>query len=243
MHILVININNLQYLKNLIQDLRKQTHPFKLTVVDQGSVEKGTYQYLRKIMSISSSNVILNEKNININKIWNNFYKNSTDELLCFLNNDIRVPTNFVSDTISIFLKEPLVGAVVHATNHPDYKRTSRLKYVVLNDEFAQGWDFTMLRSVYTPIPEELDTFGGDDWLYLNMYEKGYKTAVALSSPIIHYCAQSRKYFTGNKSAVTDIYYSKYSNKRLPHYNKKYCRRKPTFFKIIEKKESIKNGG
>ena len=234
MHILVVNINGLKYLKNLITDLKAQTHPFQLTVIDQGSVEKGTGAYLHNLSKQSFTRVITNSKNVNLNKVWNKFYKETKDELLCFLNNDVRVPKNFVSDTVNIFLKEPKTGCVVHATNHPQYKTVTPLTYVVLNDEIAQGWDFTILRSLYVLIPEELNTFGGDDWLYMNMYERGYKTAVALSSPIIHYHAKSRKYFSGNKSKVTDIYYSKHSNQRMPHYHKKYSKQKPTFEKIID---------
>jgi GT2 family glycosyltransferase len=239
MHILIVNINNLKYLKNLIKDLQSQTAPFKLTVVDQGSVEKGTYAYLNCIGTMPfTDDIIANKENKNLNLIWNKFYSRTTDSLLCFLNNDIRIPKNFVQNTIDIFLKEPKVGCVVHATNHPDYKKVTELSYVVLNEQIAQGWDFTILQSVYTPIPEDLVTFGGDDWLYSNMYKKGYKTAMALSSPIIHYHAQSRKYFTGDRTRVTDIYYSKYSNKKLLHYHSKYCRKKPTFFKIEDNEAS-----
>ena len=233
MHILVVNINGLKYLKNLIKDLKKQTYSFKLTIVDQGSIEKGTYEFLSAISKEKFTHVVLNRENVNLNTIWNRFYYQNTDEMLCFLNNDVRVPKNFVEDTVNIFLKEPEVGCVVHATNHPNYNKTTKLTYVIINKEFAQGWDFTMLKSVYTPIPEDLNTFGGDDWLYLNMYDKGYKTAIALSSPIIHYCGMSRKYFTGSRNDISKIYYNKYSNKKMPHYNKKYCRRKPTFNKII----------
>lgn len=232
MHILIVNINGLKYLKDLIDDLNAQTHSFSLTVVDQGSAQKGTGKFLYALSKRPFTKVVLNKTNVNLNTVWNNFYRQADDGLLCFLNNDVRVPKNFVKDTINIFLKEPTVGCVVHTTNHPDYQRTTKLSYVVTDEQFAQGWDFTMLKNVYVPIPEELDTFGGDDWLYLNMYDKGYKTAVALSSPIIHYHARSRKYFTGDRKHTTQVYHSKYGSRRLPHYNKKYCRIKPTFFKI-----------
>lgn len=227
MDIQIININNLQYTKNLIDDLSKQTVKFDLTLVDQGSNEKGTNKYLDSL----NINIIKNSKNININKLWNNFYHKSNQECLCFLNNDIKIPYNFIEDTIQIFEKEKQVGCVVHSTNHPNYNKTTPLNYVIPKKQFVQGWDFTIRKKAYKLIPEQLHTFGGDDWLFSNLYKNNWKIAVALSSPIIHYWAKSRKYYNGNRKTTTQEY-QKYGFKKLPHYLKHYCQRKPTFLEI-----------
>lgn len=225
MHIQIININGLKYTKKLIFNLLNQNFDgiLKITIVDQGSTEKGTKRYFDFMENLSNNiNVVRNKENININVVWNKFYQNTKDNYLCFLNNDVSVPKNFVKDTVQILNTEPYVGCVVHATNNPQYSTPTRfLKYVIPNKKFAQGWDFTIRRNLYTPIPKNLDTFGGDDWLFSHMYKMGYSTAIALSSPIIHYWGKSRKYFKGDRKKIIDQY-KKYKNAELLDYNKDY---------------------
>ena len=231
MDIQIININNLQYTKNLIDDLFKQTAEFHLTLVDQGSNEKGTNKYLDHLKKNTNIKIIKNPKNVNINKLWNNFYHKSKQDYLCFLNNDIKIPSNFIKDTIQILNKEKQVGCVVHSTNHPDYNKMTALNYIIPENQFVQGWDFTIRKNAYKLIPEQLDTFGGDDWLFSNLYKNNWKIAMVLSSPIIHYWAKSRKYYIGDRKITTQEY-QKYGFKKLPYYLKNYCQRKPTFLEI-----------
>ena len=56
-----------------------------------------------------------------------------------------------------------------------------------------QGWDFTIRRLAYEPIPEELLWLCGDDWIWTHNYLKGLKGAVIHSSPIIHYQGASAR--------------------------------------------------
>jgi GT2 family glycosyltransferase len=224
-HVQVININNLKYTKDLFYDLLKQSIEHKLTLIDQASEEPGTKLFFEEVEQYSHVNIIMNNENININKLWNNFYKKSNCPYMCFLNNDIRIPNNFLKDTVEIFERQPDVGCVVHPTNHPNYKKSNHLEYIVSNEKFIQGWDFTIRKDIYNLIPEDLYMFGGDDYLFNKMYDVGFKTAVALSSPIIHFHAKSRQYFNGDRNDVLSKI-KKYQLRKLPYYNKKYSRRK-----------------
>jgi GT2 family glycosyltransferase len=239
MHILVVNINGLQYTKDAIGDLLKQTVPFNLTLIDQGSSEEGTENYINALTSVPYPNIglsiIRNKGNVPLNHLWNDLYKNSTCDLLCFLNNDVRVPSNFVEDTLVIFKEEDNVGMVVHATNHPLYQETHPLCYVIMDTKIAQGWDFTIRRAAYVPIPEDIHYFGGDDWLFVQAYRKGWKLATALSSPIIHYKGQSRKYYTGDRLEEDALIRTKYSIERVS-YRSPYTKQSPKFNAIIERK-------
>ena len=118
--VLVVNINNLAYTSNVINDLLVQDCEFKLTVVDQGSTEINTREYLDFLCELDRINVIRNKTNVNLNTLWNKFYCETEEPYLCFLNNDVRVPRNFLKDTLDIFGKEKDVGATIHATNHPN---------------------------------------------------------------------------------------------------------------------------
>lgn len=230
--VLVVNINNLAYTRNVINDLLIQDCEFKLTVVDQGSTEINTREYLDFLCELDRVNVIRNKTNVNLNTLWNKFYYGTKEPYLCFLNNDVRVPRNFLKDTLDIFGKEEDVGATIHATNHPNYQKTSNLRYVIFKGGIVQGWDFTIRREDYTMIPDDLKVFGGDDWLFVQMYRKARKVAMILSSPIIHYNARSRRYYNGNRREEINAL-MKHGIERLS-YVSKYTKRNPRFEKIVE---------
>jgi len=193
-HVLVVNINGLKYTLPLLDDLYAQTCPFTLTVIDQASTEMGTREALAGV-----DQVIYNSVNRPLNYIWNDHADSNPYPYLCFLNNDLRIPRNFLADTLAIFEREKRVGAVVHATNHPDYVESSELVYQILPDGHMQGWDFTIRKIAYIPIPADLKTFGGDDWLFGQLQLAGWEVAAALSSPITHFYARSRKFYRGSR--------------------------------------------
>jgi glycosyltransferase involved in cell wall biosynthesis len=182
-HVLIVNRNNLNYLKGCIEDLLKQTVPCEITVVDNASTDAGIKSFLKSV----EVNAVFNQRNIPINHVWNSFTKNATHPYLCFLNNDVRIPSNFIADSEQLFEKEKKVGITCHATNNPQYNRTTPLKYQRLSEDVRQGWDYTIRRELFAEIPETLKWFFGDDYVWKKVYDAGYHSAVILSSPIIHF--------------------------------------------------------
>ena len=236
LHILIVNINNLELTRNLVEDLFRQTCPFKLTLIDQNSSEEGTKEYLLSL-AIENVEVIINDTIADLNRLWNRFYQKSKEPYLCFLNNDVRVPSNFVEDIVAILDKEQEVGCVVHATNHLNYRKTTPLNYIIMPYQICQGWCFTLRKEAYTMIPDEIRVFGGDDFLFTNVYRKGWKVATCLSSPIIHFKAKSRKYCIVNLQEDT-VNYMKFGHERLPHLTR-YTKRYPQFLTIEEDKNDL----
>ena len=198
LEIQVVNINGLSYTKEVVRGLKHQNAPFSLKIVDQASEEYGTVNYfnwLEMVWQVIMSHardfqVQINTHHRPLNSLWNEFYESTKGNYLCFLNNDVELPGNFVSDTVSVLDLEPEVGIVIHATNC--LTQQEELKYEILETGWVQGWDHTVRREAFTPIPEQLHTYGGDDWLFCNAYDKGWKVAVILSSPIVHYGKRSR---------------------------------------------------
>lgn len=231
MDILIVNINHLEYTKTLIECLQRQTVDCTIRLIDQNSSEKGTKEYFNSLDGIE---VIFNKANMPLNWLWNDFYHSSNDEYLCFLNNDIVVPSNFVEDTIKIFEMEQAIGCVIHATNHPFYQEVTDLNYKILNQKIVQGWDFTMRRKVYKLIPDQIKFFGGDDFLFSEMYKDHWKTAVALSSPIIHYNGSSRSYCDALIRESDNKILRGLGCERLS-YRSPYTKWKPTFNTIFER--------
>jgi GT2 family glycosyltransferase len=236
-HVLVVNINNLNYTRDCIQCLIKQDVPFDLTVVDQNSSEAGTHTYyesLKKTWPRKDCNlkIIKNNDNVDLNRVWNNFYEITENEYICFLNNDVVIPPNFISDGEKIFTKESRVGCVVHATNHKSYQAVTPLKYAKVKG-IKQGWDYTMRRSAYNVIPNELKVYCGDDFLFEMLFRNGWECAFALSSPIIHFQGKSSKYL---KEPSSDV--KRYAALGFNHNLRScpaYTNIKPTFNNLILK--------
>lgn len=196
MDVLIVNINCLDHTKNLINDLRAQVlKDFKLTLTDQASQEPGTEDYLQELENEDWVNVVRNPKILPLNHIWDQFVRKSSDDFVCLLNNDIRVPRNFMRDNIEILKSNPQVGAVMHPTNHPDFSKTKKeVEFTLLpHNRHKQGWDICIRRDGYVPIPPQLHLFYGDDWIFEHVYAWKYEAAIATSSPIIHYQGQSQQ--------------------------------------------------
>lgn len=206
---LIVNFNCLFHTKNLIEDLKRQTIDYDLTIVDQNSQESGTVEYFSSL----PIKFIRNNYNKPLNSIWNEFVTSTSNEICCFLNNDIRIPKNFLHDTSEIFSKESDVSCVIHPTNHPDWNvATKKLNYIILNEKIRQGWDFSFRRNDWVNIPSILDFYCGDDFIFENVYSKNKKVAVALSSPIIHLLSQTRK------SPLNKIIPNRNPNKDIENY-------------------------
>lgn len=181
----VINHNQPKLTDDLLEDLKLQDSSFSLTVIDNGS----DTPYLNATER--------NPKNEDLNRIWNAFHTINGSKYQCFLNNDVRITKNFVSDTIKILDKEPSVGAVIHITNNSEFLKATELNYTVLEKPTYQGWDFTIRTELFKPIPDELRLFGGDDWLFAWIIKQGFKVALVYSSPIIHYANSTTKTVKG----------------------------------------------
>tara|TARA_Y100000310_G_scaffold107218_1_gene105702 strand:+ start:433 stop:1197 length:765 start_codon:yes stop_codon:yes gene_type:complete len=186
---MVVNRNRGWYTNDLVADLKEQTIGFDLTIVDQASEQPCTSFLLEEWRQLKNTTIIQNKKNLYLNHVWNSFYENSSNEYLSFLNNDMRITSNFMSDSQAILDKEPLVGCVIHATNHPKFTyKKDDLDYFIFPPYIArQGYDWTIRREAYNLIPEELLNYCGDDYVFHKLYGMGYNVAIALSSPVLHY--------------------------------------------------------
>ena len=185
--IVVVNLNGMAYTIPCLESLSRQINrDFKVVVVDQGSTEKGTREYLNS----TGYEVIYNEGNIPLNHVWNTVGSACDTEYLCLLNNDTIVPNNFVDDTLEIMRKEPTVGIVIHETNKGMVP--TRSNYTVFNNPVYQGWDFTIRKSIMPYIPEALSIFAGDCYIFSRVVGDGYHVAMSHSSPIIHFKERTR---------------------------------------------------
>lgn len=232
-HVCIVNRDNLQYLRNCISDLLKQDTSFKCTIIDQNSKEGGIRKFYKKLVSTHPFiTVKYNDSNRPLNHVWNWFAQNHDEEYLCFLNNDVRIPTNFINDSEKVFEQESDVGITFHSTNHPSYFKKTDLSYVKCFNN-VQGWDYTLRNGCYSEIPEKLKFYAGDDYIYSKIYhDMDMCSACITSSPIIHYQGKSAKYCVNGKDKpwVTDVVeYNKLENVgNVTKYPKEYSIVRPT---------------
>jgi hypothetical protein len=243
--VLVVNLNNLLYTRQCIEDLLNQDVEFNLRLVDQNSTEEGTNDFFNNFFlqyvngeftgKIKLLEIIHTGYNRPLNYLWNEFVDTSSTDFLCLLNNDVRLPPNFLSTSISVLEKEPLVGFVNHVTNNIIYSRWSDLlEYKIMEQPYRQGWDITLRKSCYSQIPKDLTFFYGDDYIYSKLYSSNYKGAYILNSPIIHFEAKTTVEKGGLRDCSTDK--EVFDLLELDHknltFNKKLSKWKPEFTKI-----------
>lgn len=231
--VLIVNINNLAYTKSCLGDLSRQdSRDFSITLVDQGSTEPGTEDFLQSAQNNLGVKVIRNGYNKPLNWIWNDFYRDSETPYLCFLNNDVKLTENFISDTIHILDTQSGVGAVVHSAN--SWKWNSKMsgpEWVYLDYRIKQGFDFAVRREAYSEVPEILKFYWGDDWIFHNVYERGYNVAICLSSPIIHWGEKSSGFSPVSYKDEEENFHNLGLTRYLPHYNP-YSEVTPTFLQF-----------
>jgi GT2 family glycosyltransferase len=208
LRVLVINLNNLEYTKDCLDNLLTQSYlDFKITVIDQNSSQQNTKEILNSYKS-SNINIVYHSENKPLNHVWNWFATNYNEDILCFLNNDVIITNNFIVDIINVFEMEDNVGVVVHATNHEDYtQNNTQTKYIICEkDKYMQGWDFSIRRSLFKKIPLELITYCGDDFIFQSIYNSNYNIAYVTSSPMIHFQGKSEKDKLSNCTADISVY-------------------------------------
>lgn len=245
--ILVVNLNNLEFTKNCVNDLLNQDINFNLTIIDQNSSEYGTWDYLDDLFSRHSKGEFYGKINVlsiyntgynkPLNYIWNEFVESSSTEFVCLLNNDVRLSPNFLSSAINVLDKEPQVAIVNHTTNSKDFSQWSdNLIYEIQDLPYRQGWDLIFRKQLYIKIPKQLKFFYGDDYIYSKFYDRGYKGAYILNSPIIHYERSTTEDKQGQRDCTVDG--ESFNNLKLRvnnlNFNEKYSKWKPEFDVISE---------
>jgi len=204
--VLVVNLNNLEFTKNCVNDLMLQDCEFNLTIIDQNSSEEGTKEYFSTLPS--NIEFIQNGQNTHLNQLWNWFVMKSNTPYICLLNNDVRIAPNFLSSAIQVFEKEPNVGFVNHVSNNKDYQEWSNtLDYKIIETPYRQGWDPIFRKECYNQIPQELSFFYGDDYIYSKLYSSGMKGAYVLNSPMIHFERSTTVEKGGQRDASPDNLY------------------------------------
>lgn len=242
--ICIVNFNCGNHTAELMEDLMTQTYQnLSIKLYDQDSKDEDSIKLYNSLSNSNMVEVIYNKRNKPLNHVWNDFASSieNPNDIMLFLNNDIRISKYHVEHTVSLFERYGS-SMIVHATNNARYQNSmERLSFVEETKEVKQGWEFSILKKDWTKIPESLMFYCGDDFVFHNMFVKGHKVKTITSSPVIHKLSQTRENADSTtakeikKHALTDI--DTYKKMKYPHYwnNIPYLSRlKPEFSSIKE---------
>ena len=204
---------NVELLNNLISSLERDTAVKEIIVIDNSI--KG---YIHNSLKLR---VITPEKNIFVNPAWNLGVKESGEDIVALLNDDITIPENFCKNVIEQIT--PDMGIVGF---HRDYIENIQaiMPIPVSTDLFLElatgrcgffGIAMFFYKTSYYEIPAEMKIFWGDDWLYY--WNKKYKKNN-------YYISGQKIYHWGSLSSADNFInpYSKSDSKLYRKYTKKW---------------------
>ncbi|TKC91778.1 glycosyltransferase family 2 protein [Trinickia terrae] len=114
--------NGVKLLRQCIDSILKKTaySPYEIIVIDNGSDEKATLDYLRSLSNTENIRVIRDDRPFNYSALNNMAISSANGEIVGLINNDIEVITETWLDEMVSLAIQPGVGAVGAKLLYPD---------------------------------------------------------------------------------------------------------------------------
>ena len=108
--IMILHFNNINFIDNCLKSLLKLTYKnFKITVIDNGSTDDSV-NFIRKKYPIV--NLIENKKNYGFAGGYNRAIPLSKSDFILFLNNDVIVDKNFLTEMIKVAVSDNRIAVL-----------------------------------------------------------------------------------------------------------------------------------
>lgn len=196
MQTVIIPVYNLaQKTNDLLDSISNNEYkPNEIIIIDNGSVED--IYSLVKSHSDLNINYIRLEENIGVNPAWNLGIRESKNDLLSILNNDIIVNKHFFR-SISDVMRDPKIGVCIPTTTNTindidDIKKDVSYESPVTEtfNGFLGGWAFTIRKEIINTcgyIPDTLKIYAGDNFLFDCCDILKYNRVKIMNNKIFHY--------------------------------------------------------
>ncbi|HPC84217.1 MAG TPA: glycosyltransferase family A protein [Thermoanaerobaculaceae bacterium] len=163
----------------------------RLTVIDNGG-DAETENLLQDYSGLLPLRRIRPIPSLGVNASWNAGLSLATCPLVSVLNNDLILPEGFFLRVKDSFNSDARLGMVVPAlVSMPADVRAHKGQAVRLEPlRRREGWAFTLRKEVFEragPIPEGLETYFGDDYLFAATLELGFLAARMMNVGVYHY--------------------------------------------------------
>ncbi len=232
--IIILTYNNLQYTRQCIESIRKNTKlgSYEIIIVDNASTD-GTKEWINEQHGIAS---IQNEENNGFPKGCNQGIEIAKGDNILLLNNDVIVTPNWLENLLKCLYSSDDIGAVGPVSNNVAYYQQIDVNYSSLDElnEFAtkhnvtdsSKWEerikligFCMLikRTVFEKIGLLDERFSPgnfeDDDLSIRIRNEGYKNILCTDTFIHHY---------GNASFIKNENYEKLLSENEEKFKEKW---------------------
>lgn len=196
------------YLPSLIEDInRNSVMPDAVWIIYNGDKEIGGIlnSVFTQVSLVKMYNglVTINSTPMGVNECWNAAVKRFTKEgydLFSILNDDIRIERWFFEKIGDLFKKDKLNGGKLGVVSPQTVMRSQFNNNMFMSPyppghEFLstiparEGWAYTISRECAAdvfPIPEELQTFCGDDWIWERCKRTGWQWKGAVNVFVEH---------------------------------------------------------
>lgn len=200
--------NNLQYTKQTVNSIIKNTYQPNFIFVDNGS-ETETSNYLQ---SLSNSQIISNPQNFFVTKAWNQgltLAQKAKSDYICLCNNDIIAGKNWTEPILNLFQNRE--NEFYYPTNnHEPYSTYDNIKEFQEYGEIIQKQPIRLhfpkeyfigfciffrkeYLDLFLPIPEELKIHHGDDYVVTKLRKNGIYPAKVNKCFAYHFLQTTQK--------------------------------------------------
>lgn len=174
-----------ELLVNLIKMLDKDDSVSEIILIDNSC--KGFSSESSKLR------VIVPKENLYVNPSWNLGVKEAKEDIVALLNDDISISNNFCTKVVNQMT--PDMGCVGYSVDHiqeiqgkmPVPEDTDL--WLEKTPTRCNPWGIAIFfyKTSYTPIPEELKIFCGDDWIFLQNKKNNKSNYNICGQKIYHY--------------------------------------------------------
>lgn len=202
--------NNVNFTKACLNDLSKLPDDHEVIVVNNASSD-GTEEVVRSFDKVT---YLKNDTNEGFARACNRGYSESTGEYVCFLNNDIRVRSNYEFWTQPL-LKAAEDGALVGPTGGLLDSGFNFIKetdsYIENKYFYMSGWNLTALRKTYNSLilPGEIGPFTTEFKTYFEDTDVSFRAReMSIPMKIIPVSVHHFGKMTSKKVGIAKLYQS-----------------------------------
>ena len=183
-------LNQIDLAKQLFGCISKNSIlPLEIILIDNGS-EEDFSDFPKKYENLNIK-YIRNDENIGVNPAWNLGISFSKGKFVSILNSDIIISTSFFKKTLQAFQMFESFGIIVPNTVKERNSNLENDQAPIIRDiEKREGWAFTIRKEILDkikPIPNQLNLFFGDDYLFECSKLLGYRNIKIMNNSIYHY--------------------------------------------------------
>ena len=183
-------VNNYNLTDQLLGDIENNTiHPSEIILIDNASTEN-IFELVNKYKTLKIR-YIRNPENIGVNSSWDLGRQLAQYEYIAILNNDIRVNKFFFEKIISIMTDQTIGLASSEVSKNLDDVLLNSIESSIVKNSFSICGNAYVLRKTISdeigPIPKELRTFCGDNFIISRIDQIGSRAIVMSNNNIFHY--------------------------------------------------------